>query len=214
MGVQTVDQSNRQIKFYSTGSMVRVDAGEMFELKSPIKFNNGGSAQYVASVTKIGGGTWAVGGSVTVERNGLSEWPQLTVDEGFIRPDNPIAFRNVAVTVGENGGIAAKYRPGETSDVATYGMIVTNAARFAVSGDVLKVKVETNGQKVRADETIALLTVPEETAAVLDAKRFRFVHDDPAGRNALLVRDALTYSGRPSVRYSCKFVRGMVVSFK
>ena len=214
MGVQTVDQSNRQIRFYSTGSMVRVDAGEMFELKSPIKFNNGGSAQYVASVTKIGGGTWAVGGSVTVDRNGLADWPRLTVEEGFIRPDNPIAFRNVAVTIGENGGIAAKYRPGETSDVATYGMIVTNATRFAVSGDALKVKVETNGQKVRADETIAVLTVPEETASVLDAKRFRFVHDDPAGRNALLIRDALTYSGRPSVRYSCKFVRGMVVSFK
>ncbi|MBQ3340599.1 MAG: hypothetical protein IJG84_01790 [Kiritimatiellae bacterium] len=214
IGVQTVDQPNRQIRFYSSGSMVRVDAGEMFELKSPIKFNNGGSAQYVASVTKIGGGTWAVGGSVTVDRNGLADWPRLTVEEGFIRPDNPIAFRNVAVTIGENGGVAAKYRPGETSDVATYGMIVTNAARFAVSGDTLKVKVETNGQKARASEAIAFLTVPEETAAVLDAKHIRFEHDDPADRSAVLVRDTLTYSGRPSVRYSCKFVRGMVITFR
>ena len=214
VGSQIINLPNQQVKFYSTGSRLRVDAGEVFELKSPVKFNNGGSAQYVASVTKVGGGTWAVGGAVTVERNGLSEWPRLTIQEGFIRPDNPIAFRNVAVTIGENGGIAAKYRPGETSDVATYGMIVTNAARFAVSGDTLKVKVETNGQKAHASEAIAFLTVPEETAAVLDAKHIRFEHDDPADRSAVLVRDTLIYSGRPSVRYSCKFVRGMVITFR
>ena len=93
-------------------------------------------------------------------------------------------------------------------------MIVTNAARFAVSGDTLKVKVETNGQKARASEAIAFLTVPEETATVLDAKRILFEHDDPADRSAVLVRDTLTYSGRPSVRYSCKFVRGMVITFR
>ena len=214
VGSQIINLPNQQVKFYSTGSRLRVDAGEVFELKSPVKFNNGGSAQYVASVTKIGGGTWAVGGTVTVDRNGLSDWPRLTVEEGFIRPDNPVAFRNVAVTIGGNGGIAAKYRPGETSDVATYGMIVTNAARFVVSGDALKVKVETDGQKVRANETISVLTVPEETASALDAKHILFEHDDPAGRTAVLVRDALTYSGHPSVRYSCKFVRGMVISFR
>ena len=151
---------------------------------------------------------------MTVDRNGLSEYPALTVSEGFIRPDNPIAFRNVRVTVAEGAGIAAKYRPGETSDVATYGMIVTNAARFAVSGDTLKVKVETNGQKTRAGEAIAVLTVPEETASVLDTKHIRFEHDDPAGRDAVLVRETLTYSGLPSVRYSCRLLKGFVITVR
>ena len=93
-------------------------------------------------------------------------------------------------------------------------MLDTTAARIAVSGDTLKVKVETNGQKARASEAISFLTVPEETAAVLDAKHIRFEHDDPADRSAVLVRDTLTYSGRPSVRYSCKFARGMVITFR
>ena len=211
MGVQTVDQPNRQVRFYSVGSSVRVDEGEVFELKSPAKFNNGGSAQYVCNVKKVGGGTWAIGGAVTTDRNGLADWPRLTVEEGFIRPDNPIAFRNVAVTVGENGGIAAKYRPGETSDVATYGMIVTNAARFAVSGEILKFKVETGGERISASERISLLTVPGETATAIDAKRVVFEHDDSAGRTAVLERDEVTYSSKPYIRYSCRFIRGLKI---
>ena len=214
MGVQTVDQSNRQIKFYATGSMVRVDAGEMFELKSPVKFNNGSSAQYVANVTKIGGGTWAVGGSVTTDRNGLSDWPRLTVEEGFIRADNPTAFRNIAVTVGEGAGVAAKYRPDEVSDVATYGMIVTNSSRFVVSGDTLKFKIFTEGQKVRASDKIAVLTVPSDAASAIDAKSISIEHDNPGEGSPAVVREDVTYSSKPYIRYSCKFERGFLIFIK
>ena len=210
-GSQTVNLQNRRIKFYSTGPKIRVDDGEVFDLRSPLFFNNGVSAQNVCNVKKVGGGTWAIGGAVTTDRNGLADWPRLTVEEGFIRPDNPVAFRNIAVTVGENGGIAAKYRPGETSDVATYGMIVTNAARLAVSGEILKFKVETGGERISASERISLLTVPGETATAIDAKRVVFEHDDSAGRTAVLERDEVTYSSKPYIRYSCRFIRGLKI---
>ena len=211
IGSQTVDHSNRQIFFYAASQKVFVDDGEVFDLRSPVKFNNGSSAQYVANVTKIGGGTWAVGGSVTTDRNGLADWPRLTVEEGFIRADNPTAFRNIAVTIGENGGVAAKYRPGETSDVVTYGMIVTNASRFVVSGEILKFKVETGGERVSSSERISLLTVPGETATAIDAKRVVFEHDDAAGRTAVLEKDAVTYSSKPYIRYSCRFIKGLKI---
>ena len=207
IGSQVVEHSNRGVQFYGNGLRLMVDAGEVFELNSPVKFKNGGSAAAVGAVEKVGGGTWAVGGSVSTDKIGQTAVPSLTVSEGFIRADKPTAFRNIAVTVGENGGIAAKYRPDEVSDVATYGMIVTNASRFAVSGDTLKVKIFTDGRKVRAAEKIAVLTVPEETAAVIDVKHILFEHDDQGDRGAILVRDTLTYSGHPSVRYSCKFVK-------
>ena len=213
-GSQIVNFPNRQVKFYSTGTRVRVDEGEVFDLRSPVKFNNGSSAQYVANVTKIGGGTWAVGGSVTTDRNGLSDWPRLTVEEGFIRADNPTAFRNIAVTVGEGAGVAAKYRPDEVSDVATYGMIVTNSSRFVVSGDTLKFKIFTEGQKVRASDKIAVLTVPSAAASAIDAKSISIEHDNPGEGSPAVVREDVTYSSKPYIRYSCKFERGFLIFIK
>lgn len=206
-GSQTVSQPNRGMFLSGPSSHVRVDDGDTFEFKSPLTFRGG------CKSFKVGGGTWAVGGTVSIDTP-ASGTPSLTVSDGCLRADNAKAFLNVAVTVDEGAGLAAKYRPGETSDVATYGMIVTNSARFAVSGDVLKVKVETNGQKVRADETIAVLTVPEETASVLDAKRFRFEHDDAYGRYPVLAKDVVEVSGTQCIRYSCRFTKGTKIIFR
>jgi hypothetical protein len=180
----------------------------VFDLRSPLLFNNGGTEQYATVVKKIGGGTWAVGGTVIYDRNGISTFPSLTIEEGFVRPDNPRAFQSINVTVSEGAGIAAKYRPGDTSEVATYGMIVTNATRFAVSGDTLKFKVATGGERVRGSERIAILTVPEETANAIAAKTITFEHDDAYGRHAELLTDPVTVSGMSCVRYSCKFING------
>ena len=211
VGSQTINLPNRRIKFYSTGQRVRVDDGEVFDLRSPMLFNNGGAERYATVVTKTGGGTWAVGGTVIYDRNGLSVFPSLTVAEGFVRPDNPRAFQSINVTVSEGAGIAAKYRPGDTSEVATYGMIVTNASRFVVSGDTLKFKVDTNGEKVRANERVAILTVPEETATAINAKAIRIEHDDAYGRYAILEKENVSVSSTPCVRYSCRFIKGMKI---
>ena len=214
VGSQTINLPNRRIKFYATGQKVRVDDGEVFDLRSPLFFNNGGSEQYATVVKKIGGGTWAVGGTVIYDRNGISAFPSLTIEEGFVRPDNPRAFQSINVTVSEGAGIAAKYRPGDTSEVATYGMIVTNATRFAVSGSTLKFKVATGGAKLRASESIAILTVPEETATAIDAKAIKFEHDNAYGRCPELLKDAVTVSGRPCVRYSCRFINGFMINIR
>ena len=207
VGSQTINLPNRRIKFYATGQKVRVDDGEVFDLRSPLLFNNGGAEQYATVVKKIGGGTWAVGGTVNVDRNGQTAYPSLTIAEGFVRPDNPRAFQNINVTVAEGAGIAAKYRPGDTSEVATYGMIVTNSTRFAVSGNTLKFKVTTNGEKLHSNERIAILTVPEEASNAIAAKTIAFEHDDAYGRYPELLMDSVTVSGMPCVRYSCKFIR-------
>ena len=207
VGSQTVNLPNRRIQFYDgSHKEVLVDEGEVFELNSESQFYNGKTV--ATRVEKIGGGTWAIGGVVSTERNGLTEFPHVDVNEGYLRADRPRAFVNINVTVAEGAGIAAKYRPGATSEVATYGMIVTNATRFAVSGDTLKFKVMTDGEKVRASEKVAILTVPEETATAIDAKAIRIEHDDAYGRYPVLERDAVTVSGFPCIRYSCRFIKG------
>ena len=199
VGSQTIAHSNRAFYFVNGESRLRVDVGEVFDLQSPVIFQNNSIGR------KIGGGTWAVGGNVSIEGNGT---PQVAVEEGYLRADNPRAFLRVNVTVSEGAGIAAKYRPGDTSEVATYGMIVTNATRFAVSGNTLKFKVATGGARVRGSERIAILTVPEETANAIAAKTITFEHDDAYGRHAELLTDSVTLSGMSCVRYSCKFING------
>ena len=87
-------------------------------------------------------------------------------------------------------------------------MIVTNSAGFAVSGDTLKFKVATGGEKVRTSERVAILTVPEETATALNAKAVRIEHDDAYGRYAVLERENVTVLSTPCVRYSCRFIKG------
>ena len=158
------------------------------------------------TVTKVGGGTWAVGGEVRQEGDG--ECATLVVQDGFIRADKPKAFVNINVIIGEGAGIAAKYRPDETTDVANYGMMVTNATRFAVSGNSLKFKISTEGKRVSAHERIAILTVPEEVASAIDAKNIVLNHDDSAGRNAVVEKSRVTISSIPYVRYSCKLTMG------
>ncbi len=201
LGSQTLDMPNREFLFKGSGVRFRVDDGEVFELsRSLLKFRRNGVTK------KIGGGTWAVGGAVSVVDSG--DTPTLEVAEGYLRADNARAFVDLSVTVAEGAGIAAKYRPGDTSEVATYGMIVTNAARFAMSGNTLKFKVTTNGEKVRSNERVAILTVPEESATAIAAKTIAFEHDDAYGRYPELLMDSVTVSGMPCVRYSCKFIRG------
>jgi len=209
-GSQTVNHPNRCVRFYGAGPKLRVDEGETFELRNPVSFVNTTALQ--ANIAKTGGGTWAVGGSVSVNKNGLSVLPILTVAEGFIRLDNsPRSFAAMEVVIGDGAGIAAKYRPGETSSLADYGMLVTNATCFTVSGDTLKFKVFTGGEKVRASEKVAILTVPEATAAAIDAKTIRFEHDDAYGRYPVLERDTVTVSGLSCVRYSCRFIKGTTI---
>ena len=195
---------NREFLFKGSGVRFRVDDGEVFELsRSPLKFRRNGVTK------KIGGGTWAVGGSVSVVDSGNT--PTLEVSEGYLRADNARAFVDLSVTVAEGAGIAAKYRPGDTSEVATYGMIVTNASHFAISGNTLKLKVVTGGEETRASERIAILTVPEATATVIDAKAVRFEHDDTHGRSPVLEKDIVEVSGSQYVRYSCRFIKGMIL---
>ena len=206
-GSQTVNHPNRCVRFYGAGQKLRVDEGETFELRNPVSFVNGTTLQ--ANIAKTGGGTWAVGGSVSVNKNGRSEAPLLKISEGFIRLDySPRSFAAMEVVIEDGAGIAAKYRPGETSNVATYGMMVTNAANFSVNGDTLKFKIFTGGERVGASEKVAILTVPAATAAAIDAKAIRFEHDDAYGRHPVLEREAVTVSGQQSVRYSCRFIRG------
>ena len=208
VGSQVMAQPNREFTFYGVGARVRVDPGEEFTLQSPAKFRQGSNSY------KVGGGTWAFGGSVSIVSIASGETPILTVSEGFLRADNPRAFQDISVSVSEGAGIAAKYRPGETSEVATYGMIVTNATRFAVSGSTLKFKVATGGEKVRTSERVAVLTVPTDTSAVIDAKVVRVEHDDAYGRHVELTRDPVSIDGVSYIRYSAKFFNGLKVVFR
>jgi hypothetical protein len=95
------------------------------------------------------------------------------------------------------------------SDVATYGMIVTNADRFAVAGNMLKFKVDTGSIYIPPSERIALVTIPEEDASEIDSKRIVFEHNDINGRIAVLEKDRVTYSGISCVRYSCRLAVGL-----
>ena len=210
VGSQTVNHPNRCIRFYGAGQKLRVDEGETFEFRNPVSFVNATKVQ--ANIAKIGGGTWVVGGSVTVDKNGLSVSPVLTVLDGFILLDNsPRSFAGMAVVIEDGAGIAAKYRPGDTSSLATYGMIVTNSTCFTVSGETLKFKVFTGGERVGMSEKVAILTVPAATATAIDTKAIRFEHDDAFGRHPVLERDEVTVSGASCVRYSCRFIKGTTI---
>ena len=199
-GSQKLDHSNREIAFHGDGAMLRVDEGELFDMTCKLAFPRG------RVVNKVGGGTWAVGGEVRQEGDG--ECATLVVEDGFIRADKPKAFANINVNVSEGAGIAAKYRTDETTDVAMYGMMVTNATRFAVSGNTLKFKISTEGKRVSAHERIAVLTVPEGVASAIDTKNIVLEHDDAAGRNAVVEKSRVTISSIPYVRYSCKLTTG------
>ena len=90
-------------------------------------------------------------------------------------------------------------------------MIVTNSSRFAVSGGTLKFKVSTGGAKVQHNERVAILTVPADASAAIDAKEIRVEHDDAYGRNVKLLKDEVTLDGAPYVRYSAKFTNGIML---
>ena len=201
-GSQSLNHPNREIAFYGNDPMLRVDEGEIFDMTCKLAFSRGKTAK------KVGGGTWAVGGEVRREGDG-AEPATLVVEEGFIRADKPKAFVNINVKIEEGSGIAAKYRPGETSDVANYGMMVTNSTRFVVSGETLKFKVSTEGKRVGGKERIAMMSVPEDVATAIDAKKIVVEHDDENGRYAVLEKDSVTISSVPYVRYSCRFTTGL-----
>ncbi|MBQ5795462.1 MAG: hypothetical protein IIW14_05660 [Kiritimatiellae bacterium] len=202
-GSQKLDHSNREIAFHGSGSMLRVEESELFDMTCKLAFSRGITAR------KVGGGTWAVGGEVRQEGSG--DAATLAVDEGFIRADKPKALVNIKVKIAEGAGIAARYRPGETGDAANYGMMVTNSTRFAVSGETLRFKVFTEGKRVRAGERIALISVPQELESVIDAKKIVFEHDDIAGRNAVLVKNRVTISSASYICYSCRLVSGLTL---
>lgn len=205
VGSQRVVLPNREFCFGGTvDQYVRVDEGETFELVAPL------GMKCYAPATKVGGGTWAVEGTMRID--GTTSVPTLTVREGFIRPDSPRIFVNVAVTVEEGAGIAAKYRPGETGEVATYGMIVTDATKFAVSGDTLAFKVVTDGAKLRGSTRIPVLTVPAALAGTIDAKTILIEHDVTDEKVTVgVVREEVTIGDAPYVRYSAKCNRGMML---
>lgn len=193
---------NRKFVIYSGKVDVRVDDGKVFELSSPIEFNE-------TSVTKkLGGGVWALAGTTTIPA-GAS--PTLRVEEGYIRTDNARALVAIPVAIADGAGVAAKYRPGEADEAAQYGMIVTDAAKFTVEGETLAVKVDV-ADAVGENGTIKVpvLTVPSAVANQIDAKRIVVSHN-VTDRNVSIVKDSVTVGDTTCVRYSAKFSRGLVL---
>ena len=199
-----INQPNRG--FYVRNSCnVRVDDGNVFDLRSPMYFCKG------TVTSKLGTGVWALGGTTALGDDKVSDAvPEISVGEGYVRADNPRAFSVVKLTFADGTGVAAKYRPGETTDVATYGMIVSEASKFSVSGGTLALRADAEGQKVNSSTRIPVMTVVPAVASTLDAKNIR-IDSDVVGREAILVRDNVTIDGESYVRYSAGFERGMAI---
>jgi len=193
-GSQTFNFPTREIAFLSPGNGIRVDADETFTMNMPLYFATGSTTE------KVGGGTWAVTApKVTIY--GTSATPTLTVSEGYLRADTARAFADVALTIGANGGLAAQYVPGSTTEAATNGLVVVDAAKFAIAGSTLNVKITTGGASM-FKVNVPFLTVPSSLASMIDAKTISLTHD-VADRTPELVKETVG----ESVRYSYKFVR-------
>ena len=132
----------------------------------------------------------------------------LNVDEGYIRADNARAFSGMTVTFADGAGIAVKYAPESALESAQYGMIVTNAAMFAISGAKLPVKIDTNGDAF-FNKSLPVLTVPAGAADAIGAK-LKGVCDIPMGGVAF-VRENLKLGDEDFVRFSAEIHRGTVI---
>ena len=174
-------------------------------------FRNG-SADKPTILTKTGGGIWSIGGTVNLKVNtAVTYGYELNVNEGYIRADNARAFSDMTVTFADGAGIAAKYNPGSDLESAQYGMIVTNAALFTVSGAKLPVKIDTNGDAF-FNKSLPVLTVPADAADGVDAK-LKGITDIPMG-SVSFVRERVALDGRECVRFSAEVHRGTVITVR
>ena len=207
VGSVRVTLPNRRFYFNSGMCDVKVDDGAVFELNSPVAFRNGTTVPTV--VTKVGGGVWAVGGTIELVTNDKASliWT-LNVDEGYIRADNARAFSGMTVTFAEGAGIAAKYDPEATGESAQYGMIVTDPALFTVAGGKLAVKVETGGD-LMLNKSVPVLTVPASMADGVEGK-LSGMSDLPKGE-IVFVRENVELGDAQYVRFSAEIRRGTVV---
>ena len=135
----------------------------------------------------------------------------LNVDEGYIRADNARAFSGMTVTFADGAGIAAKYNPGSEIESAQYGMIVTNAAMFTVSGAKLPVKIDTNGDAF-FNKSLPVLTVPAGSADDYGAK-LKGITDIPMG-GVSFVRKNVKFGEEDFVCFSAEVHRGTVITVR
>ena len=117
----------------------------------------------------------------------------------------------MTVTFADGAGIAAKYSPGSDLESAQYGMIVTNAAMFTVSGAKLPVKIDTNGDAF-FNKSLPVLTVPADAADGVGAK-LKGITDIPMG-SVSFVRESVALDGKECVRFSAEVHRGTVITVR
>jgi hypothetical protein len=203
-----VNLPKRVLNFYAGNLNVKVDEGHELKWDSSVKFRSG-TRYNLTTITKIGNGTWAVGGKVNlVESDNVSDIWTLNVDEGYIRADNARAFSGMTVTFAEGAGIAAKYNPEATGESAQYGMIVTDPALFTVAGGKLAVKVETGGD-LMLNKSVPVLTVPASMADGVEGK-LSGTCDLPKG-GVVFVRENVELDDAQYVRFTAEIRRGTVV---
>ena len=210
IGSVSVDIPYRPIYFFSGHCMVKVDEGEVFKWDSPITFRNGSDSKQTIAY-KLGRGIFAIGGNVTLEKSSSKWGYSLNVDEGYIRADNARAFSGMTVTFADGAGIAAKYGPGSDLESAQYGMIVTNAAMFTVSGAKLPVKIDTNGDAF-FNKSLPVLTVPAGSADDYGAK-LKGITDIPMG-GVSFVRKNVKFGEEDFVCFSAEVHRGTVITVR
>ena len=211
VGSVTINLPNRDIVFYSGSIELRIDDGNELGFDSGMTFRNG-SADKPTILTKTGGGIWSIGGTVNLKVNtAVTYGYELNVNEGYIRADNARAFSDMTVTFADGAGIAAKYNPGSEIESAQYGMIVTNAAMFTVSGAKLPVKIDTNGDAF-FNKSLPVLTVPADAADGVGAK-LKGITDIPMG-SVSFVRECVALDGKECVRFSAEVHRGTVITVR
>ena len=211
IGSVTVNLPNRPLYFYSGKLSVKVDEEHELKWDSSVWFRSG-TTKNLTCVTKLGEGIWAIGGNVKLktEKDVEDIWI-FNVDEGFIRADNARAFSGMTVMFADGAGIAAKYNPGSDLESAQYGMIVTNAAMFTVSGAKLPVKIDTNGDAF-FNKSLPVLTVPADAADGVGAK-LKGITDIPMG-SVSFVRECVALDGKECVRFSAEVHRGTVITVR
>ena len=211
VGSVTINLPNRDIVFYSGSIELRIDDGNELGFDSGMTFRNG-SADKPTILTKTGDGIWSIGGTVNLKVNtAVTYGYELNVNEGYIRADNARAFSDMTVTFADGAGIAAKYNPGSEIESAQYGMIVTNAAMFTVSGAKLPVKIDTNGDAF-FNKSLPVLTVPADAADGVGAK-LKGITDIPMG-GVTFVRENVKLKGGDFVRFSAEIHRGTVITIR
>ena len=201
----------RKISFYSGNIDIRINEGDELKISSPVSFRNG-SKNSPTVLRKTGRGILALAGNTEIVTN--NDMPlvwALNVDEGHIRADNARAFSGMTVTFADGAGIAAKYNPGSDLESAQYGMIVTNAAMFTVSGAKLPVKIDTNGDAF-FNKSLPVLTVPAGSADDFGAK-LKGITDIPMG-SVSFVRKNVKFGEEDFVCFSAEVHRGTVITLR